>query len=70
LDASLKEAIQEDLRPTLFVVRDVFLTPRDKFSKFYPIRHGETLAPRRHCRQAGKFGGVNAALRRRLKAEG
>jgi hypothetical protein len=54
LDASLEEAIQEDLRLTLFVARDVFLTPRGELSEFYLIRHGATLAPRRYRRQAGK----------------
>jgi hypothetical protein len=33
----------------LFVTRDVFLTSRGKFREFYPIRHGATLAPSRHC---------------------
>jgi hypothetical protein len=28
------------LRLTLFIAGDVFLTPRDKFSKLCPIRHG------------------------------
>jgi hypothetical protein len=43
LDASLEEAIQEDLRLTLFVARDVFLTPRGELSEFIPARHGGTL---------------------------
>jgi hypothetical protein len=30
------------LRLTLFVARDVFLTPRGKFREFFPARHGRT----------------------------
>jgi hypothetical protein len=44
LDASLKEAVEEDLRLTLFVTRDVLSTPRGKFREFIPARHGATLA--------------------------
>jgi hypothetical protein len=39
LAKSLEEAVEEDLRLTLFVARDVFLTPRDEFHEFFPARH-------------------------------
>jgi hypothetical protein len=55
LDASLEEAVEEDLRLTFFVTRDVFLTPRGEFSEFYPIQHGATLAPSRYGRQAREW---------------
>jgi hypothetical protein len=61
LDASLKEAVEEDWRLTLFVARDVFLTPRGEFSAFYLIRHGATLAQAgiadKHWNGSGKEGG-------------
>ena len=53
LTEGLEEAIQEDLRLTFFVARDVFLTPRGKFGEFFPARHGWVLPENR---QIGKDG--------------
>jgi hypothetical protein len=40
----LKEAVEEDLRLSLFVARDVFLTPGGELGKFVGIRHGPFVA--------------------------
>jgi hypothetical protein len=40
----LEEPVEEDLRLTLFVARDVFLTPRGKFREFFPARHAVECA--------------------------
>jgi hypothetical protein len=40
LTEGLKEAVQKDLRLSLFVAGDVVLTPRSKCGEFVPIRHG------------------------------
>ena len=43
LTEGLKEPVEEDLRLTLFVTRNVPPTPRSKFSEFFPARHGGLL---------------------------
>jgi hypothetical protein len=52
LTKGLKEAIQKDLRLTLFVAGDVVLAPRGKCGEFVPVQHsgGFTEKPRR-CQQ-------------------
>jgi hypothetical protein len=40
----LKETVEEDLRLTLFVARDVLSAPRGEFSEFFPARHAVECA--------------------------
>ena len=46
LAKDLNKPVEEDLRLTLFVARDVFATPRGEFSEFFPARHGCVLLER------------------------
>lgn len=51
LAESLEEAVEEDLRLAFFVARDVRLTPRVEFRKFFPARHGAEFARENLWRQ-------------------
>jgi len=57
LAEGLKEAVEEDLRPTLFVAGDVSGTPRSKFGEFFPARHDGVLHKGRGAGNAEFIGG-------------